>query len=200
MLVVDTLSHAFQRRTLFHGVSFAVAPGQLFRIQGPNGIGKTTLLRLLAGLHTPRSGTFSMPALWEYLPAEGNALFGTLDACHNLAFWCQLRGLSPGNTKIREALAAWKIPMALLDLQFPVGKMSTGMRRRVALCRLSLSQTRYWLLDEPTSGLDAEGQAAFLVLVKNHLAHQGAVILVSHDEALCTSLQPIVLNLDHYAG
>ncbi len=199
MLVADTLSHAFQRRTLFQGVSFTVLSGQLLRIQGPNGIGKTTLLRLLAGLHTPRSGTISMPASWEYLPAEGNALFGTLDAGANLHFWQQLRGLPLEEAKTREALLAWKIPAALLDLRFPVGKMSTGMRRRIALCRLSLSQTRYWLLDEPTSGLDAEGQAAFLALVKNHLAHQGAVILVSHDEALCTALQPIVLDLGHYA-
>ena len=199
MLVADTLSHAFQRRTLFQGVSFSVSPGQLLRIQGPNGIGKTTLLRLLAGLHAPRSGTISMPASWEYLPAEGNALFGTLDAGTNLQFWQQLRGLPLEEAQIRDTLLAWKIPAALLDLRFPVGKMSTGMRRRIALCRLSLSQTRYWLLDEPTSGLDAEGQAAFLGLVKNHLAHQGAAVLVSHDEALCTALQPTVLDLGHYA-
>ena len=199
MLVVDAISHSFQRRSLFQGVSFTVPPGQLLRIQGPNGVGKTTLLRLLAGLHKPRQGTISMPNSWEYLPAEGNALFSSLDACRNLRFWSQLRGLSLENSEIRQALLIWKIPAALLELQFPVGKMSTGMRRRIALCRLSLSQTQYWLLDEPTSGLDIEGQSAFISLVHNHLAKGGSAILVSHDEALSTTLQPTLLDLAHYA-
>ncbi len=200
MLVVDALSHSFQRRTLFQGLSFTLKPGQLLRIQGANGVGKTTLLRLLAGLHQPKNGNIAMPNSWEYLPAEGNCLFGTLDACANLRFWSKLRGVTLEEAEIRQALLSWKIPAALLDLQFPVGKMSTGMRRRIALCRLTLSKTRYWLLDEPTSGLDAQGQAAFLALVEDHLAHGGAAILVSHDEALSSALNPTHLDLAHYAA
>jgi len=207
MLVAKNLSHTFHRHPVFGPLSFSIAPGSLVRLQGPNGSGKTTLMKLLVGLYPLHQGTLevvggqsSLKKSMEYLPSEGNGLFAPLDAITNLYFWSTLRGETHTKEKITSVLEKWKIPRTLLKLQFPVGHMSTGMRRRLSLARLSLSSAPYWILDEPTLGLDTEGQQAFIALLTSHLARNGAILLVSHDAGLLQHLPHTTLDIAYAHG
>jgi heme exporter protein A len=174
-------------RLLFHGVDFAVAPGEALFLRGPNGSGKTSLLRLIAGLLVPESGEL----LWcgrntNHLGAAYRAelaFLGHLDALKpqltlrdNLAFW---RALLGGTVEIQSVLAEVGLA-ASVDL--PAQYLSAGQRRRFGLARLLLRPSRLWLLDEPTTALDAEGQKMATMLISRHLAAGGAAVISSHDE------------------
>lgn len=194
MLEIENLDFRYQYRRILSKLSFQVAPGEILHIQGPNGCGKTTLMSILAGLRHEESGTirYRLPdgsiardrrSYIEYLPAEANALFGKMDAMDNLRFWRRLRGLSCDDTILRTALAAWDLDHALVREHFPVERFSTGMKRRLALARLQLSEAPCWLLDEPLYGLDVKGIASFQNLLDEHLRKEGRALIVSHDVA-----------------
>ena len=164
------------------------------QIIGPNGSGKTTLMGLLAGLRQESSGRIQLHLpngkvaddrrrLIEYLPAEANALFGKMDAMSNLRFWLKLRNLDASDASLRPVLQRWQLDHPLIRENFPVESFSTGMKRRLALARLELSQTPCWLLDEPLYGLDSRGIATFQDLLQGHLQSGGITVIVSHDLA-----------------
>ncbi|TDQ83136.1 heme exporter protein A [Dongia mobilis] len=174
-------------RLLFRGVDFAVAAGEALFLRGPNGSGKTSLLRLIAGLLAPESGE----VLWcgrdaHRLGAAFRAelaFLGHLDALKpqltlrdNLAFW---RALLGGTVEIEAVLAEVGLA-ASVDL--PAQYLSAGQRRRFGLARLLLRPSRLWLLDEPTTALDTEGQAMVTALIGRHLAAGGIAVISSHDE------------------
>lgn len=201
MLTVRQLCFAFGSRLLFRDVSFAVSPGQLVRIAGPNGSGKSTLLSLVAGLMDGASGEIDYegsddPRAWTaWIPADANALNPHLSAATNLEFWQELRGAVVGEQELATALEYWGLRGTYIQRQLPVGVFSTGMKRRLALARLTLSQAKLWLLDEPLFGLDDHACSKFRNCLKSHLAAGGAALVITHDERLVEGIPLLTISL-----
>lgn len=175
-------------RHLLKGLSFSVADGELLQLLWPNGTGKTSLLRCLAGFLYAEEGGIQWNGQsvkedraafhWDlaYLGHE-NALKDELSAMENLRFACALRARY-GTRELQQALS--EVGLAAIDPQLPVRSFSAGQKRRVALARLSLWRAKLWLLDEPVTNLDAAGQAVFEKLLATHLAAGGAAIIATH--------------------
>lgn len=175
-------------RHLLKGLDFSVAAGQLLQLLWPNGTGKTSLLRCLAGFVHAEEGEIRWRGqsirgdrsdfLWSlaYLGHE-NALKDELSAQENLRFACALR-TRHDPAQLRQALEM--VGLGRIDPALPVRNFSAGQKRRVALARLALWDARLWLLDEPVTNLDAAGQAVFEKLLSGHLAAGGAAIIATH--------------------
>ena len=169
-LVADDLACRRGDRLLFRGLSLRLAPGQALHVAGANGIGKSSLIRILAGLARPYSGTVERigsaglvddrPALDPHLPL-GRAL----------AFWQRIDGPAD-NAAARLGLNH------LLDV--PVRYLSTGQKKRAALARLIGQSAPVWLLDEPLNGLDADGAALVQELAGEHCRAGGICVIASH--------------------
>jgi heme exporter protein A len=170
-------------RAIFAGLSFTLAEGGALLLTGANGAGKSSLLRLLAGLIPPAEGEL----LWDGQPAladrtahaarlrylsHQDALKPSLTARENLAFYAKLCG-----GDVAPALDA----LGLKDLAgLPARVLSSGQKRRLALARLALAPARLWLLDEPTVGLDAASVERLGALLAAHRGEGGAVIAATH--------------------
>jgi len=189
--MLQTLDLACLRgdRRLFRGLNIAVAPGQLLRVEGANGAGKTSLLRLLAGLALPAAGEVH----WQGQPirrqreAYAQALLylghlgglkDELTPIENLRIECDLAG-TPGvdDTRIRAALDAWGLAR---QVGLPLRVLSAGQRRRAALARLQLSDAALWVLDEPFNALDVDAVAFLGRQIEAHLARGGLAVVTSH--------------------
>jgi len=189
MLEAAELECVRQQRVLFAGLSFALRAGELLRVAGPNGSGKTSLLRILCGLLTPQSGEVR----WHGAPIQrlreeyarhivylghAPAVKDELTAEENLAIACRLAGLMAAANSIREALARFGLSGSAL-----VKKLSQGQRRRAALARLCLSESvPLWLLDEPFTALDTAGVTMLRGLIEDHAARGGAVVYSTHQD------------------
>lgn len=204
MLEVENLACVKGERILFQAVSFSLAAGQMLRVAGENGVGKTSLLRLVCALALPETGEvrwcgadiagagrddFHTRLLYLGHAAMVNALLTPLE---NLQFLCA-GDASPAS---RQSCVAALEDMglgAVLDL--PVGVLSQGQRRRVALARLALAQNKtLWVLDEPFVALDQLAVEALAASMDAHCARGGAVLFVSHQTvALGTPLQLLTL-------
>jgi heme exporter protein A len=186
-------------KVLFHGISFAVKAGELLRVAGANGSGKTSLLRIVCGLASPSAGVVRwkgqpIGALREEYGRElvyiGHtpAVKDDLTPSENLAIACRLAGRSAGGETLRAALGQLGVP------ELPVRKLSQGQRRRAALARLLVSDAPLWLLDEPYSALDTEGVAALNQRIGEHTAAGGAVVYTTHQEVGIRSTQVVDLG------
>lgn len=174
-------------RLLFRALDLVLVPGEACHVAGPNGIGKTSLLRILAGLlrpfngHVERAGAIALldekPALDPHTPL-GSAL----------AFWADLDG---ADHPARESCADRTGLHDLLDV--PVRYLSTGQRKRAALARMLSQQAPIWLLDEPLNGLDSEGVLLVETLVSEHISDGGIAIVASHQSIALPS--PITVEL-----
>ena len=175
---------------LLRGLSFALGGGELLRIAGANGCGKTTLLKILAGLLAPDAGEVRwrgapIVALREeyarqivYL-GHAPAVKGDLTAAENLGIACTIAGAAAQAQHVEGALARYGVPGDV-----PVRKLSQGQRRRAALARLRLSETvPLWLLDEPFAALDADAARLTEELIAAHVARGHAVVFTTHQEA-----------------
>ena len=195
-------------RILFEGLDIDLHPGQVLWLRGRNGRGKSTLLRILAGLSPASAGTVAdrgtslgdCEATWRgdlcYI-GHANALKDDLSAAEALAFVAGLRGEPVGPGAIDTALR--RLGMAS-RAQMPVRTLSQGQRRRVALARLALPEPpRVWLLDEPFDALDDRGVDTLNALLAEHAARGGATLLTSHQTLSLLEPAPREIPLDDAA-
>ena len=192
-------------RPLFRALRFALQPGQVVWLRGRNGRGKTSLLRLMAGLATPAAGAVHCDGL--PLPRAGtawrerllfighaNALKEDLTVAESLRFLAQIQGRTCSAAALADALA--RLGIAPLAAR-PVRTLSQGQRRRVALARLALPQPpSVWLLDEPFDALDDDGVRLLNALLSEHAAAGGSTLLTSHQLLTLDNPAPIPLELD----
>ena len=172
-LIVRNLSCARGGVTLLAGVSFGLAAGQALVLRGPNGIGKTTLLRVLAGLQPAVSGSVVMPPDSAAYAGHADGVKAVLSVAENLAFWAAVHGVSG----IDAALAALNLT-TLRDRR--AADLSAGQRRRLGLARLLVTGRAVWLLDEPTVSLDAASVGLVVAALRGHLAAGGMAVLATH--------------------
>lgn len=172
-LKITNLTCARGGLAVLTGVSFALSPGQALILQGQNGIGKTTLLRTIAGLQPPLSGQITLsPDSFAYA-AHADGIKSSLTVAENLAFWAAIFGTKD----VAPALAALQIA-ALANR--PAGTLSAGQKRRLGLARLLVTGRALWLLDEPTVSLDAASTALFVAMIMRHLGQGGSALIASH--------------------
>ena len=158
-------------RLLFEGLSLTVEPGAAAAIVGPNGVGKSSLMRIAAGLFRAAAGTVERSGA-SALADETLALDERLTLERALGFWAAMDGV--------QAEAGME-PMGLGRLaEVPVRMLSTGQRKRAVLARVVASGAPLWLLDEPANGLDSEGQDRLAVVMAEHRRRGGAVLAASH--------------------
>lgn len=157
-------------RVLFTGVSLELAPGEACHIIGANGIGKSSLIRILAGLAPPWAGSVERDGAIGLID-DRSALDPQLPLGRALGFWAELDGHDAG--------AADRLGLSEL-LDVPVRYLSTGQRKRAALARLVTQNPPIWLLDEPLNGLDSHAAALTLMLVAEHCASGGICVVASH--------------------
>jgi len=175
-------------RTLFSGLSFAVAPGAGLLVQGANGAGKTSLLRIAVGLAPPARGgvTWDGHSIRSLGPTyrrevlycgHANALKDDLTAVENVRAAAALAGRAITSDAARGALAQVGVAAAA-DL--PVRSLSQGQKRRTALARLALDGAKLWVLDEPLAALDVGGAEWLAGMLDAHLAAGGMALVTSH--------------------
>jgi heme exporter protein A len=189
-------------RHVLQGVSIEVHPRELLHVSGPNGTGKTTLLRVLSGLLRPEQGSVSwrgqsiVRQRTEYqaalaYAAHEPALKGDLTALENLHFSVGLkRRTSPA--ELRAALDRTGVGACA---ELPARVLSAGQRRRVSLARVLAMRASIWLLDEPYANLDAAGSELVSELLQAHVQEGGLALVVAHrDLALRCQVRRLELN------
>jgi heme exporter protein A len=184
-------------REVFAGVGFSVAAGEALIVSGRNGAGKSSLLRMMAGLVRIAHGRLDLaggdPELTigeqaHYLGHQ-DALKPSLSVAENLQFWSDFLGAAP--TAFREPLAALGLE-TLAEL--PAGYLSAGQRRRLSIARLLAVKRPIWLLDEPTSTLDAAAQRRLRDFMRAHLAGGGLILAATHGSVGLEGAQELRLD------
>lgn len=173
---------------LFENLAFSLEQGEILQIQGPNGSGKTSLLRILCGLGTPDAGE----VLWQGADIRDHHQ----DYCKALSYVGHVNGVkleltALENLVITRALAVAgngitlpsvleKVGLAEYET-IPARKLSSGQRRRLALARLLMADTRVWILDEPFTALDDDGKQMIQDMLAGHIGHGGIAVLATHE-------------------
>jgi heme exporter protein A len=183
-------------RDVFSGVSFNVGAGELLAITGRNGAGKSSLLRIVAGLIRPVGGRLwleggepelSIAEQVHYLGHQ-DPVKPSLSVLENLQFWA---AFFAGAIKVDDALELVGLG-AIATL--PAGYLSAGQRRRLSIARLIAVKRPIWLLDEPTSTLDAAAQHRVAEVMRTHLSEGGLVLAATHSALGLSSIQELSLD------
>lgn len=172
-LTVSNLSVLRASRHLLSGVGFEVLSGQALILRGPNGLGKTTLLRTIAGLQPVYEGQVDMPEDAAVYAGHLDGIKSTLTVRENLEFWASVFGTKT----IDAAISAFDMGY-LIDR--PGGMLSAGQKRRLGLARLIVTERPIWLLDEPTVSLDTAAVAQFGAMIQAHLERGGVAVIATH--------------------
>ncbi len=188
MLEAHNLACIRDDRVLFSALSFRIAPGELVQVEGANGAGKTSLLRIMAGLAQPDDGEVS----WRQAPLRRElgryhrdllyighqaGIKTALTPFENLAFFQAAQGGGRDDDAIWRALEQ----VGLLGYEeLPAAGMSAGQQRRIALARLWLTPAALWILDEPLTAIDKQGIAQLMALFSGHRAAGGLILLTTH--------------------
>ena len=184
-LIAEDIACRRGDRLLLRGVGFDLAAGDALHLAGPNGIGKSSLLRILAGLMRSFAGTVSATGTIA-LSDERLALDGHRPLGAALGFWRRMDGMASGETDF-----------GLDDLfDVPVRYLSTGQRKRAALACVAASGAAIWLLDEPLNGLDTHWAGVAQNAIEAHRAGGGIAVIASHQALDLTALRRLSL-LDH---
>ena len=203
-LRLEDLTCTRGNRQLFSGLSVEVEPGQLLRVRGANGAGKTSLLRMLCGLLLPSNGQ----VLWRGRPLAAErgkfgedlvyvghaaALKDELSPIENLLDACALGGHAPSTLA---AMAALQGAGLRGHERTPARRLSQGQRRRSALARLAVNhKASLWILDEPFNALDTAANAWLTGLIEAHLMGNGIVVLTSHQDMPIAAANQLDLTL-----
>ena len=188
MLEIQTLECVRDDRLLFSDLSFAVADAEVLQIEGPNGSGKTSLLRIICGLRLPEAGQ----VMWQGESISANredyyanmvyighlpCIKADLTVMENVRSLLDTRSLTLSNVVIEAALA--KVGLASYeDVQ---GKaLSSGQRRRILLAFIELAQAKLWILDEPLTALDVQGVDLMESMILEHREAGGSVVFTTH--------------------
>ena len=193
----QTLSCSRGGRLVFARLNFSLDPGDCLVLTGANGSGKSSLLRMMAGLLRPLTGTMKWGANPVDLSHSGRLAYighqdmikPVLTAWENLQFLAGLHGVSP----LQSVLDTFDLA-SLADV--PGRMLSAGQKRRVALSRLIAAPVPLWLLDEPTTALDRHSIGLLEHLIDHHRSAGGMVVLSTHSDL--NLVDPLSLNLEQY--
>lgn len=172
-LNVTGLSVARGGIPVLDGLDFTLRAGEALILRGPNGVGKTTVLRTVAGLQPPLAGTVGLEREAMAYAGHADGIKSTLTVRENLEFWAAIFGTG----SIDAALVAFELT-ALSDRA--AGALSAGQKRRLGLARMVVTGRPVWVLDEPTVSLDVSAVAMFAAAVRSHLAGGGMALMATH--------------------
>lgn len=207
MLQASGLSLTRQTKVLFQHLSFSLARGEAIWLEGKNGAGKTSLLRILAGLSLPDEGevrwqgerlAVARESYQQNLLYLGHAaaVNRELTAVENLQFLCAMQ-----HTKSKsQILHALQLVGLAGHEDIPAGHLSAGQQRRVALARMWLTEAPLWILDEPFTALDVKGVAGLEQRFLQHLDDGGMLLVTTHQPTTLPESRLSRLKLDDYSG
>ncbi|ANQ66273.1 heme ABC transporter ATP-binding protein [Candidatus Pseudothioglobus singularis] len=197
-LIVNNLSCQRGYKLLFENLSFELNSGEVLKVSGPNGSGKTSLMKILAGLSSFETGSI------DYDDTKINSERYNLD----FLYLGHLAALSPELSCLENLKYTMRLGNDNLDLDFSdalkkvglekfenelVGKLSAGQKKRIALSLLFITQSKVWLLDEPFSALDSKAIKIIETRVEDHCNSGGICILTTHQECNIKNMKEISL-------
>ena len=203
-LIIENLACQRGDKMLFHHLNLQIQAGDFMQIEGHNGIGKTSLLRIVAGLAVPLEGKvrwnseeiFKQREAFNYdllYLGHQSGIKPELNAWENLRFYQQISHCRQGDEILWNVLQT----VGLLGREdIPAAQLSAGQQKRIALARLWLSEAPLWILDEPFNAIDKKGVAVLTTLFEQHAQRGGIVILTSHQEVPSAQLKKI--NLEQF--
>ncbi len=192
LLSASSLTCIREDRLLFDQLDIEIYAGDIVQVEGPNGSGKTSLLRILAGLSQPFEGEvlFNNQLISQFREEFHQQLLylghlpgvkGEMNAQENLTFNLALQGLTTSESNIKQTLAAVNLSGFEDSL---ASHLSAGQHRRISLARLYKSTARIWILDEPFTAIDKQGVHDLEQLFKTHINQGGCIILTTHQDLL----------------